>query len=318
MTTSIKFGTDGWRGIMAKDFTHPNVRAVAQAVADFIKSKPKLKSKPIVVGYDHRFGSPGYAEEIVTILKGNRLNGILLEEALPTPAISYLTHRQKGIGIMVTASHNPPSYNGIKIKMEGRAVPEAITNEVESLLGKSSILKNGPVPRKSFKQTYLSYLTSRVQTSSIARKLNRPIIVDYMFGCGAGLLEKILPAKKLLTLHNRRDPLFGGLHPEPVEKYLTELSNSVRKNKALVGIALDGDADRIGIVDDRGQYLTPCQVFPLLLQYLIEYKKVKGKIVQSVSMGYLSGRIAKAYGFPFEEVPVGFKHIAEKIVFENA
>ncbi|MBI4057427.1 MAG: phosphoglucomutase/phosphomannomutase family protein [Elusimicrobia bacterium] len=317
-TTPIKFGTDGWRGIMARDFTSSNVRTVAQAISEFVKGRPKLKGIPIVVGYDRRFGSPSFAEEIACILKGNRLNPVLLEEVLPTPAISYLTHRNTGLGIMVTASHNPASYNGIKIKMEGRAVPEAVTKEVESLLNKGSIAKEGSPNRKSFKDVYLSYLRSKIPPAAIARKLNRPAVIDYMYGCAAGLLEEVLPSKKLIPLHTKHDPLFGGLHPEPIEKYLTELMESVRKNKAIIGIALDGDADRIGLVDDKGQYLTPCQVFPLLLQYMIEQKKLKGKIVQSVSMGYLSSRIAKAYGLPFEEVPVGFKHIAEKILTENA
>jgi len=128
----------------------------------------------------------------------------------------------------------------------------------------------------------------------------------------------VLPSKQLTAIHTKHDPLFGGLHPEPIMPYLSELSQTVKEKKALIGIALDGDADRVGIVDDTGRYFTPCQVFPMVIEYLMEQKKLKGKIVQSVSLGYLSGRIAKAKGVEFEEMPVGFKHVAEALNAEQA
>jgi phosphomannomutase len=134
-----------------------------------------------------------------------------------------------------------------------------------------------------------------------------------MFGSGSGLLEELLPEKKLVLLHNQPDPLFGGIHPEPIEKNLGALIEAVKKNKAMVGLALDGDADRLGVVDENGKYFTPCQVFPLFLEYLITEKKITGKVVQSVSMGFLSQRVAKAHNLEFEEYPVGFKFVAEKL-----
>jgi phosphomannomutase len=134
-----------------------------------------------------------------------------------------------------------------------------------------------------------------------------------MYGAASGLMEDLVPSKHILAIHSKRDPLFGGLHPEPIEQYLKALSAKVKEEKALIGIALDGDADRIGIVDDQGNYFTPCQVFPILIEYLIEKKKLKGKIVQSVSMGYMGKRIAKAQNLAFEELPVGFKHVAEAL-----
>lgn len=319
--TDIKFGTDGWRGIMAREFTFENVRRVAQAIADYVKDElektPNKKKSPlagpVIIGYDRRFESGTFAREIAKVLRGNRLNPLLISESLPTPAVSFLTRRFKGLGIMVTASHNPPIYNGIKIKCDGRAVLENVTTAVESLVDKNIPARNGDFKEKSCRDVYLQYLKSKVNTARIRSRLKRPVIVDYLYGAAGGLMEELTPSQNLQILHGARDPLFGGINPEPIEANLKELIASVTRQKALIGIALDGDADRIGIVDDLGRYYTPCQVFPILIDYLIEKKKIKGKIVQSVSMGYLSARIAKAYGLPFEELPVGFKHVAEQL-----
>lgn len=320
-TSDIKFGTDGWRGIMARDFTFENVRRVAQAIADYIKDeaekspqkKKALLAGPIVVGYDRRFQSDAFAREIAQVLQGNKLKPILLAESLPTPAVSFLTRRLKGLGVMVTASHNPAAYNGIKIKADGRAVLENVTAAVEACLDKSVPARQNDFVEKSFRDAYLQYVRSRVNVPAIRSRLKRPVVVDYLYGAGAGLMEEFLPEKRLIAIHGERDPLFGGINPEPIEPNLKALSERVRKEKALIGIALDGDADRVGIVDEHGAYYTPCQVFPMIIDYLIEKKKIKGKIVQSVSMGYLSGRIAKAHGLGFEELPVGFKHVAEQL-----
>jgi phosphomannomutase len=314
----IKFGTDGWRGVMARDFTFENVRRVAQAIADYVrnledKEKKKLIMGPIVVGYDRRFQSDAFAREVAKVLQGNQLEPILLSETLPTPAVSFLTRKLKGLGVMVTASHNPPAYNGIKIKADGRAVLEDVTKGVEAVIDKNAPARSNDYKEKSFRDVYIQYLKSRVDTGKIKAKLKKPVVVDYMYGAASGLMEELIPSKQLISIHGERDPLFGGLHPEPIEQYLKALSERVKQEKALIGIALDGDADRIGIVDDQGKYYTPCQVFPMLIEYLIEHKKLKGKIVQSVSMGYMGKRIAKARALPFEELPVGFKHVAEAL-----
>ncbi|MBI4375810.1 MAG: phosphoglucomutase/phosphomannomutase family protein [Elusimicrobia bacterium] len=322
-TVEIKFGTDGWRGVMARDFTFENVRRVAQAIADYVKDEKSPKKKPfgaapIVIGYDRRFQSDAFAREIAKVLQGNRLNPVVLSEPLPTPAISFLTRKLKALGIMVTASHNPPTYNGIKIKWDGRAVLEGITSGVEGWLDKSVPTRSNEFKEKSYRDVYLQYLASRFNLSAIKSKLKRTVVVDYLYGAAAGLLEELVPSKHILPIHDRHDPLFGGLHPEPIEPYLKELMERVKSEKALIGIALDGDADRVGIVDETGRYFTPCQVFPIIINYLLEHKKIKGKIVQSVSMGYLSARIAKAHDIPFEEVPVGFKHVADQLASETA
>ena len=314
----IKFGTDGWRGVMARDFTFENVRRVAQAIADYVKNledkeKKKLIMGPIVVGYDRRFQSDAFAREIAKVLQGNQLEPILLSETLPTPAVSYLTRKFKGLGVMVTASHNPPAYNGVKIKADGRAVLEDVTKAVEAAIDKNAPARSNDFKEKSCRDLYLQYLKSRVNVAKIKSKLKKPVVVDSMYGAAAGMLEELIPSKHVVPIHGKRDPLFGGLHPEPIELYLKELMEEVKKQKAMIGIALDGDSDRFGLVDDQGKYLTPCQVFPMIVEYMIEHKKLKGKIVQSVSMGYIAKRIAKARGLEFEELPVGFKHVAEAL-----
>jgi len=318
----IKFGTDGWRGEMAREFTFNNVRRVAQAIAEYMKEQPgKIrKNTPVIIGYDQRFQSDAYAQEIAGILDANELKTIISCEALPTPAISFLTKKLKAVGLMVTASHNPPSYNGIKIKLEGRAATEQITTAVESFLDRANPMRSGPgkIQLKSYRKDYLKSLRSQINPASFLRGIKKPIVVDYMYGSSNGMMKEIINSKKLIEIHERRDPLFGGINPEPIEENLKELKERVLKEKAVIGIALDGDGDRFALVDDKGRYMTPCQVFPMIIEYLLSMRKLKGKIVQAVSMGYLAGRIAEAYGLPFEELPVGFKHVAERVATGEA
>ncbi|MFI5346860.1 MAG: phosphoglucomutase/phosphomannomutase family protein [Elusimicrobiota bacterium] len=316
----IKFGTDGWRGIIARDFTFQNVRRAAQAIADYVKEdqtknvrKKTPLSGPMIVGYDKRFQSDVFAREIAKVLEANHLNPTLMAESLPTPAVSFMTHKLGGVGVMVTASHNPPQYNGIKIKIDGRAALENVTQGVESWVDRTAPTRAAEIKTKSYRDMYIAYLKSRVDTGKIKSKLKRPVVIDYMHGAGAGLMPDLLPSKHLVEIRSSHDPLFGGVHPEPIEQYLGALSEAVKKNKALIGLAVDGDADRFGLVDENGKYLTPCQVFPMLCLYLIEHKKFTGKIVQSVSLGYLVERICKEKNIPFEQLPVGFKHVAERL-----
>ena len=321
----IKFGTDGWRGIIARDFTFENVRRVAQAIADYVKEdqlknvrKKTPLSGPMIVGYDKRFQSDVFAREIAKVLEANRLNPTLMAESLPPPAVSFMTRKLGGVGVMVTASHNPPAYNGVKIKIDGRAALDPVTQGVEGWLDRTAPTRAAEIKTKSFRDAYIAYLKSRVDTGKIKGKLKRTIVMDYMHGAGSGLMKDLLPSKHLVEIRSSHDPLFGGVHPEPIEQYLGALSEAVKKNKALIGLAVDGDADRFGLVDENGKYLTPCQVFPMICLYLIEHKKFSGKIVQSVSLGYLVERMCKEKGIPFEQLPVGFKHVAEKLAIGEA
>ncbi|MDD5628422.1 MAG: phosphoglucomutase/phosphomannomutase family protein [Elusimicrobia bacterium] len=323
---TIRFGTDGWRGVMARDFTFENVRRVAQAIADhlhdeILKASNRKKTPwaaPVVVGYDRRFQSEAFAREIAQVLEGSKLGAVCLSESLPTPAVSLLTQRSKGLGVVVTASHNPAAYNGIKIKFAGLTAPESLTRAIEACLDRSQPTRAAEIKTKSGRDAYLQYLRAKADIPVIRAKLKKPFVIDYLYGSAAGLLEEVLPAPRLVAMHAEHDPLFAGIAPEPVADNLKELCARVKAEKAVIGIALDGDGDRVGVVDENGVYLTPCQVFPMIARYLIERKKLKGKIVQTVSLGCLAARIAKAHGLPFEEVPVGFKHVAERLTSGDA
>ncbi|MEK7382014.1 MAG: hypothetical protein AAB262_01860, partial [Elusimicrobiota bacterium] len=206
----------------------------------------------------------------------------------------------------------------VKIKIDGRAALDNVTQGVESWIDRTPATRAAEIKVKSFRDAYVQYLKGRVDVKRIKSRLKRSFVVDYMHGAGSGLMAELVDSKHLIEIRAKHDPLFGGVHPEPIEQYLGALCEAVKKNKASIGLALDGDADRFGLVDENGKYLTPCQVFPMLCLYLIEQKKFKGKIVQSVSLGYLAERIAKEKGLPFEQLPVGFKHVAERLAMGEA
>jgi len=327
---AIHFGTDGWRGVIADEFTFANVRRVALATGHFIKQQ--RAGGPILIGYDRRFLSKQFADCVGEVFQSQGLAVRLSQQPMPTPAISVCVTTEKAPwGIMITASHNPAFYNGFKIKdTHGRSAPPEVTQAIEQLINQEQNPSPAPLPLGrgegrgegfasfDFNANYERYLKSRLDWK-ILKTLKGTVVFDHLYGTAAGIPEALLKntSLKIISLHASLDPLFGGLHPEPIEANLAELKNSVRKNRALLGIALDGDADRLGLVDDTGQYLTPHQVFPLLALHCIEHKGWKGKIVQSVSLGALGERIAQAFGLPFEEVPVGFKHVAERMLKED-
>jgi phosphomannomutase len=317
----ITFGTDGYRGILSKDFTFDTVEKIAQGFADYLvyKNIGMHKKMQIVVGYDTRFLSDKFANSFAEILCSNQINTTLLQEPVPTSALSYLTFNKFDYGIMITASHNKHFYNGIKIKQAGRSAQPSMTAELETYISKAIPLKSQglKMQKKSFKKAYTEYLLSKVKANLIRSKLPGPVIVDCMYGSNAEIAGEIFNSKNIYLLHTKIDPLFGGIQPEPVEKNLSELIETVKTKKAVAGIAFDGDGDRFTLVNDKGQYVTPCQTAPVLLDYLLAKNKFKGKVVQTVSMGYLTKRIAKAKGVPFEEVPVGFKYIAEKMISDD-
>jgi len=319
---TIKFGTDGWRGIMARDFTFDNVRRVAQAIAEHLNDPAStLKRRTrVVVGYDRRFQSDSFAAETARVIAANDLPTTLSVEPLPTPAISLLSHKLKAVGIMITASHNPAIFNGIKIKIAGGSANEAFTTAVEACLDRSNPARNSDakVLVKSYRKDYISYLRSKINPGKFFGRISKPVVIDYMHGASAGVPGELIKSKKLIELRAERDPMFGGGHPEPIEENLKELKDKVISSKALLGVAFDGDGDRVAFIDDKGKYMTPCQVFPILIEYLITMRKIKGKVAQSVSLGYLSERVAKAHGLEFEEVPVGFKHVSELLASNQA
>jgi len=322
MSSDIKFGTDGWRAVIGWDFNFDNVRRAAQAIADFINenapSSGETDKKTAVVGFDRRFLSDKFAFDIAAILRSNKVDVTLLDGPVSTPVLSFLTMEKYWLGVMVTASHNTPNYNGIKIRLEGAGAQPKTTKEIEALIDQNPVLHlfGQKAEEKNLTELYLKHISKNVNLKKISA-LKGKVVVDYMYGSAAGYIEKLLGKEKVIPLRDEYDPSFKGIQPEPVDETLSALKKSVPEKKAIAGFAFDGDGDRIAVVDEKGNYLTPEIVSAILLDYLIKYRKVKGKIIQTLSMGYLNKRIARKFNMQFEEVSVGFKNIAEKMRLEE-
>jgi len=322
MASEIKFGTDGWRGIIAWDFTFQNVYLLAQALADYINEnapgEDDAKQPKVFVGYDNRFMSDRFAEDIANIFRSNKLDVTLSAVPISSPVAACLTLSKFWLSVMVTASHNQANYNGVKIKIAGGSAPVRVTKDIEALIGKNSIIKLHiqKANKKDLTDVYFKYISSHLITKKIG-SFKGKVAIDYMYGSAIGYLEKFLPAKQVFALHNTHDPNFGGKQPEPTEKNLTELKKLLLEKKAALGIAFDGDGDRVALFDEKGTYLTPCLIAAVICDYLIKHKKLKGNIVQTISMGYLLKRIARKYDMIFDEVNVGFKHVAERIGLDD-
>ena len=321
MNAPIRFGTDGWRAIIADQFTFDNVRRAARGVAAYALSQKKQPL--IVVGYDTRFLSDRFARAAAETLAAGGCRVLLNDRPISTPAVSsaVVTNHAFG-GVVISASHNPAAFNGFKFKTEhGSSAPEDVTQKLEEYIEHAAPLKRRPAGElKTVDATpsYFKRLSAMVDLPLI-RKAPLTVVSDPMFGAAIGYLRLLLGSTKgtVREIHGAADPLFGGLHPEPIEHPLGDLKRAVRACHARAGLATDGDADRIGVVDDTGRYLTPHQVFPLLLHYLCHYKKMRGSVVQSLSLGYVSERIARDHALPFEEVPIGFKYIAARIMAQK-
>ncbi len=318
----VKFGTDGWRARIAEDFTFANVRLVTQAMID------ALKLKSIAIGYDNRFESEDFARAAAEVCSGAGVKTFLSSASLPSPTLSYWI-KDKGLdaGIMITASHNPPEWNGFKIKESfgGSARPE-VTQKVEQNLRINSRLNLGensfstlPIELFDPQPDYLKHISSFVDLEAI-KKANLRIIVDPMYGSGAGYLKQILPVDEI---RGNRNPLFGGVNPEPIPVNLIETISYVREqalkypDDLTVGIVLDGDSDRIGCVDATGTFISSHNVFSLLLYHLVENRKMSGKVVKTFNITRLVEKQAKKYNLPFEETPIGFKYIADLMLKEK-
>lgn len=308
--SEIRFGTDGWRGIIAEDFTFHNIKRVAQAIADYLGS-----GKKVAVGYDTRFMSKEFAHLITNVLGGNGIRTIISNSPTPTPMLSYfIKYKRLNGGVMITASHNPAIYNGIKFKEPyGCSALPSTTKKIEGLIDKSSPrISEGLIKEKDIGGPYLSSLKKYIIPEFMRRKRLR-IVIDSMYGAGGFYLENILKGfgHKVITIHGEPNPLFPDINPEPIEVHMRELSKKVKDTGSDIGIATDGDADRVGIVDNNGNMLTPHYVLALLLIHLKTTRKWNGAVAKTVSSTSLINRIASKYNIPVKETPVGFKHIAE-------
>ena len=320
MTSSlaqIKFGTDGWRAVIAREFTFANLERVAQAYAEFLKSEQN-SLRLVVVGFDRRFLSEHFAKHAAEIMAGNGFQVSLFSEAQPTPVISWAVKELGAIGgIVITASHNPPEFNGFKIKAPwgGSAAPET-TEAVEKFVDLTTPIRasflNNLQPLEDSVDSYKRQLASYLNLDLI-KSGKGSVVVDAMHGSAGRWLERILSggALEVETIRGHRDPLFGGVNPEPIDQNLADLKKRVLDKKALAGVATDGDADRVGAVDELGQTMTMHDVVPLLLLHLARERKMKGAVVVTVSQSVLTKRIATAMGLEIHETPIGFKYIAD-------
>jgi len=326
----IKFGTDGWRAVIAEGFTFENVRLVSQAVANYLLETTSTKPLEVVIGFDTRFLSDRFAAEVAQVMAANGIIAHLARADAPTPAISYnIVHKHAIGGVMITASHNPPRYNGFKLKAAygGSASKEQTQAVQERLVGvqKAKIMDynkaidNGLIRRFDPAWPYYEHLTSNLIDMDIIHNGELDVVVDSMYGAGRGVLREILSRTrtKVHELHGEMNPGFGGLHPEPLGRNLRQLIGTVQNTHVHLGVATDGDADRIGAVDERGNFVDPHTIMSLAVRYLVEKRGLRGAIAKTISSTLMLNRLGKKYNLPVYETPVGFDLIADYMIKDD-
>lgn len=320
----IKFGTDGWREIIADNFTTANVRRVAYATALWLK-KSDLPQR-VVVGHDCRFGGNMFARETATILAEHGIEVILAEDFVSTPMISLAAVKlNAGLGVIITASHNPPEYSGFKIKAHygGPATPAVVT-EIENLIPDHDVVSNrafhdlmesGNIQKGDFEGLYIDHIKSSFDMDALS-KISSHLAYDAMYGAGQRVIKNIFPNATLF--HANPNPGFEGRAPEPILKNLPEISAAIAANKELwCGLATDGDADRIGFFDEHGEFVDSHKLILLLTQYLTEYKGLTGKVVKSFSVSDRIQILCEKKGLESITTKIGFKYICELMVTDD-
>lgn len=328
---TIRFGTDGWRAVIAKEFTFANVELVAQGIADYVNQLDTAKSG-IALGYDARFMSDKFAEAIAEVLTRNGIDVFLMDRDTPTPVTAYtIRNRNLAGGIMLTASHNPPEYNGIKFIPETchPALPD-VTRKIEMFIaqrqreiesGKSpavSVGRRGKLERIDPREAYFAQIKRIIRFDAI-RKAHLKIAYDPMYASGRGYLDELLRQAgcEVTVLHSEKNPIFGGRLPDPSEKNLPELRKLVTTKGFDLGLGTDGDADRFGVVDSNGNYINANQVLTLVFNHLIKTRYASGGgshlVARTVATTHLVDALAKKFNYEVIETPVGFKYIGEAI-----
>ncbi len=330
MTTDIRFGTDGWRALIAEDFTFENVARCAHGLCAHLK-EAGVADQGLVVGYDTRFLSPEFAETVAAVCSAQGIKVFFANMPAPTPVLSYnVLHHQAGGAAIITASHNPSQWNGFKFKPDyaGSATQEITDRLEQSIAGiapssvqsvaqgrnNSLIVGLDPFP------PYWERIASLVDLDAI-KGAGLNVVVDSMYGAGGGYLPTLLAGGKTTVreLHGARNPAFPGMEqPEPIAHNLTEITSLIAKEGASVGIALDGDADRVGIIDEQGRFMTTLDTFSILAQYMLEQKNERGAIVKGVTSSIALNKLGEAYGVDVHEMPVGFKNIGPKMTEVDA
>ncbi|MCC7103564.1 MAG: phosphoglucomutase/phosphomannomutase family protein [Chloroflexi bacterium] len=332
MPTVIKFGTDGWRAIIAEEYTFDNVRICAQAVADYLKSSGQAE-RGLVIGYDTRFASERFAAAAAEVTTANGIKTLLCDRAQPTPVVSFsVIKHAAGGGIVITASHNPGSYNGFKYKPDygGSASPEVIAALEERIdwIEAHHSVRRGTLEQASAAGTleyidptaaYLDRVREMVDLAAV-RDAGLTIVADAMYGTGAGYFHKLLDGGKtrVIGIRQERNPAFPGIAPEPIMANLAASVEAIEANKADVGLATDGDSDRVGALDENGVFINQHQVYALLYMYLLETRGKRGAAVRSVTSSIMADRLAQRYGETVYETPVGFKYIGPKMMETGA
>jgi phosphomannomutase len=325
--TPIRFGTDGWRAVIADQFTFANLERVAQAYADYLNQQPGVQPASLaVVGYDRRFLSEKFAERAAEVLAGNELRVALFTEAVPTPVVSWAVKANGAAGgVVITASHNPGEFNGFKIKAPwgGSASPE-ITAGVESLLDSTPPRRRSIAGANSSEMLEASVGSYRAQLAAYVdlerlKAARMKTVVDSMHGSGGRWVESFLGGGELEveTVRAERDPLFGGVNPEPIDRNLGALKRRVKETNASLGLATDGDADRLGAVNELGLTMTMHEVVPLILLHLARVRGMTGGVVRTFSQSILTKRIAEAHNLKLYDTPIGFKYIADLMLKED-
>ncbi len=322
--TSIKFGTSGWRGIIAQDFTFDNVRLATQGIAEYLNAKFKTQnSKQVIVGYDTRFLAREFALAAAEVLAANGLTPLLCQRDAPTPVIAHTIRIRKALGgINMTASHNPAEYQGLKFSTSnGAPATPDVTKQIEANIArlqsenwsfKGAVIGTYQCKTIDPRPDYFKQLRKLIEFNVI-KKAKLKVAVEFSHGTGRGYLDTLLEeaGAKVTRFHDNLDPLFGGHHPEPNAEEMADVSKFVRSGKAQLGLGTDGDADRFGIVDKDGTWLTPNQVLALALYHLKKNRGWTGAVVRTVPTSHEVDAVAKLFGVKVYETPVGFKYIGE-------
>ena len=323
----IKFGTDGWRGIIADDFTVLGVQYVVQALCDWINDG-HAHTKTLVIGYDRRAQSEVFGEAAAKVAVANGLTVLLSDRACASPCVSLHCKKNDAMGVMITASHNPPRFNGVKIKAHyGGAATPAMVAEIEArthaLIDADSDPKTGDSLPDAVDLTteYLKICGAFVDIEKIASATidGDPIrpVIDPMYGAGASYLPTILGDRlNYVEIRSERNPFFGGVAPEPIAQNMQALFDATRLWNGSVGLCLDGDADRIGGCDSKGNFVTSHQIFAVLLKYLYETKGWRGSVVRTVSTTRMLDKLCAHFGITLHETPIGFKYVTEYMLNE--
>jgi phosphomannomutase len=311
----IKFGTDGWRGVIADDFTFANVHIAAEAIAGYIHAREDPK-KGICIAYDSRFGSKAFATACAEVAAATGIPVLLANDTTPTPALSYGVRQQGAAGgIMITSSHNPPHWNGVKYKASyGGAGKPSIMNEIESLLGQTGprTAKVAEIREFDFLPDYLGALESFVDLELIA-KSGMKFGIDSMFGAGRTILSEMFKRRGIehVQIRGNIDPLFPGINPEPIEPHIRALGEAVVATGCDSGLCTDGDADRIGAVDEHGTFVDPHKIFSILLSWVLRRKGWPGAVTRAVNTTKMLDRICRKHGRELIEHGIGFKHVCD-------